>query len=127
MTQCRDTDRTQRDAGRFAAVRALVAVEATDVVCFLWFETIGWTAGAAAASSDLGAGVGAMAGGAMTGAIAGGAVSALGRDAMLSLVAATARAIATSVSRAVPGGAFGFASTATVFGRGAGAPLDAAF
>jgi len=125
ITQCRDTDRTQRDTGRFAATFALVAVDATEVVGFAVVLTVGGTGSTVrggATTSVFGAGVGATATGAMTA----GVVSAIGREAMLSFAAFTARAIATSLSSGVTGGVFASAFTAA-FGRGGGAFFEAAF
>ena len=125
ITQCRDTERTQRDAGRFTAVLALVAADATDVV---GFETVllsagGSTVGGGVVTSGCGAGADA----ASVGPTATGVVSIGVRAARLSFAALTARAIARSLSSGVGGGAFALASIAVVFGRGGVAFFDAAF
>jgi len=124
MTQCRDTDRTQRDTGRFTAVRAFEAAEATAVVglAAIFVGATGSVVDGGGATSGCGDGVDAT----TTGATGGGVVSAGGRDARLSFTAVTARAIARSLSSGVPGGAFAFA-TAAVLGRDGGAFFEAAF
>jgi hypothetical protein len=127
ITQCRDTERTQRAFTRFEATGALVAADATDVTGFaaVCADVETSTAGGTAASSF---GVGAVGAGPIaTGVTADGEVSVFVRIERLSLASATARAIAISVSSGVVGGAFAFDSAAAVFGRDGGALFDAPF
>ena len=134
MTQCRDTERTHRDAGRFADFGTVFSADAAVVpgVAAAGFDApasvgggVGWVRGA---GSPFGTDTvfGAASANTVVGATAV-TLSADGRVARLSFAATTARAIARSLSSGVDGGAFSFCATAAVLGRGGGALFDAAF
>ena len=135
MTQCRDTERTHREAGRFGNLAIVFSAATVATGLVVDFDAtgsiagdVGWVRGAGSAFG--GGGGGSVFGDAFAKTVVGptaATLSADGRVARLSFAATTARAIARSLSSGVGGGAFSFVATAAVLGRGGGALFDAAF
>lgn len=134
MTQCRETERTHRDAGRFGNFATVFSAEAAVVTGLAATGLDG--AGSIVGDGGWIRGAGSIFGAESVFGVAsaktvvgpsGVTLSTGGRAARLSFAAKTARAIARSLSSGVEGAAFAVAATDAALGRGGGALFDAAF